>query len=92
MLHFDLSDLARRYGLTFEEGIDDLGRYRLAAIALANGQQAWLTRHDSDPNPGTVVLVDSEFAVEEAQTLLGEALGLARDAFLWVAPIPAATR
>ncbi|MGH2616431.1 MAG: hypothetical protein ACRDJC_14405 [Thermomicrobiales bacterium] len=92
VLAYDLADLAQRYGLTVQDGIDDLDRYRLAAIELTDGQQAWFTKHDGDPNPGTVVLVDSDVDVEKAQSLLGKALGLERDAFLWTAPIPASTR
>jgi hypothetical protein len=92
VLPFDVPALADRYGLTFQEGIDDLDRFRLAAIELGNGQQAWLTRYEGDPSPGTVVLVDSDADVAEAQSLLAKALGLKRDAFLWIAPLPASTR
>lgn len=92
VLPFAIADLADRYGLTFEDGVDDLDRYRLAAIELGNGQQAWLTKYEGDPGPGTVALVDSDFDVDDAQSLLGKALGLKRDAFLWLAPIPASTR
>lgn len=92
VLPFDVAELSDQYGLTFQEGIDDLDRFRLAAIELGNGQQAWLTRHEGDPSPGTVVLVDSAFDIEEAQSLLGKALDLKRVAFLWMAPIPTSTR
>jgi hypothetical protein len=92
VLPFEIAALADRYGLTFEEGIDDLDRFRLAAFELGNGQQAWLTRYEGDPSPGTLVLVDSVFDVEDAQSLLGKALGLRRNAFSWLAPIPASTR
>ncbi len=92
VLPFDVADLSARYGLTFEEGIDDLDRFRRAAIELDNDQQAWLTKYEGDRSPGIVVLVDSGNDVEEAQSLLGKALGLKRDAFLWLAPVPASTR
>ena len=92
VLPFGIATLADRYGLTFEEEIDDLDHYRLAAIQLSNGQQAWLTRYEGDPGPGTVVHVDSDADVEVVQSLLGKALGLNRSAFLWLAPIPASAR
>ena len=92
VLPFTIADLSSRYGLTFDAGIDDLGRYHFAAIELGEGQQAWLTKYEGDANPGTVVLIDSDADVDDAQSLLGRALGVKRDAFLWMAPIPASTR
>lgn len=92
VLPFDIPTLVERFGLTFREGLDDLDRYQLAAIALGDGQQAWLIRYEGDPSPGTVALVDRGADVEDAQSLLAEALGLTRDAFLWTAPVPASTR
>ena len=91
MLPLDIPALSDRFGLSFDEGIDDLDRYQLAAIDLGDGQQAWLTRYEGNPNPGTVALVDSGADFEHAQSLLAEALGMTRDAFLWTAPIPAST-
>ncbi len=89
VLPYNLSELAARYGLEYQEGIDDLDHYRLAAIELTNGEQAWLYKHDSDPNPGTVVHVDMASDVWEVQSLLLDALGLDRGALLWAAPMPA---
>ena len=92
VLPYDLPELNRRYGLEYEEGIDDLDRYWLAAIELANGQQAWVYKHHSDPNPGTVVYVDAGADVDEAQSLLVDALGIERTQLLWTAPVPALAR
>ena len=92
VLPFDIAALVEWFGLTFHEGVDDLDRYQVAAITLGDGQQAWLIRYEGDPGPGTVALVDSGADVEDAQSLLAQALGLNRDAFLWTAPIPASTR
>jgi hypothetical protein len=89
VLPFAIPELSKRYGLTFREGIDDLDRYRLAAIALANGEQAWLFGHDGDPNPGTVVHVDAASDIWEAQSLLLEALDLDRGELIWAAPVSA---
>jgi hypothetical protein len=88
VLPYSLRELSRRYGLVFQEGTDDLDRFRLAAIELANGEQAWIYKYDSDLNPGTVVHVDAASDVAEAQSLLLEALGLDRDSLLWAAPTP----
>lgn len=92
VLPYDLPQLSARYGLDYQEGIDDLDHYHVAAIELANAEQAWISRHDSDPNPGTVVHVDAESDVAEAQSLLLDALGLDRDELLWAAPEPARPR
>jgi len=92
VLPFDVAELSTRYGLLFQDGVDDPDRYRLAAIELADGQQARLFRHDSDPNPGTVVLVDAASDIESALSLLLDALGITREALLWVAPASAAAR
>lgn len=92
VLPFDVPALVERFGLTFHEDGDDLDRYQFAAIELGDGQQAWLIRYEGDPGSGTVALVDSGAAVEDAQSLLAQSLGLNRDAFLWTAPIPASTR
>lgn len=91
VLPYDLPELTERYGLEYHDGIDDLDRYRLAAIELANGEQAWIFKHDSDPNPGTVVHVDASSDVEEAQSLLLDALGLDREVLSWAAPVPVQT-
>ena len=92
VIPFSLPDLTLRYGLTFEEGADDLDRYRFAAIALGNGQQAWLWKYENDPNPGTVVYADARADVAEAQSLLVAILGIGRNELLWSAPEPAGVR
>ena len=80
------SELASRFRLTFEEARDDLDELELAAILLADGSQAWLYKHRSDPNPGTVVRVDAGADLAEAKDLLRHALDLDDDDFLWLSP------
>jgi hypothetical protein len=92
VLPFEVKELASRYGLKFQEAIDDLGPYRLAAIELTKGAQAWISKHDSDPNPGTVVYVDAGADIEKAQLRLIKALGITRHALLWAAPPDASIR
>jgi len=92
VLPFGLTDLAARYGLEYEEGIDDLDRYYLAAVELANGEQAWIYKHESDPNPGTVVHVDAKSDVAEAQAMLTDVFSLKREDFLRAAPAPVSAR
>lgn len=92
VLPYDPAELSARYGLEYEEGIDDLDRYRLAAIELANGEQAWISKHDGDPNPGTVVHVDARIDAEDAQAMLLEAFGLDRDELLWTTSQPVSGR
>ena len=78
--------LAARYGLSFEEGEDDFDAFHLAAIALADGSQAWLLKYRGDPNPGTVVYVDVAADFAHAKALLDQALELADEDILWVSP------
>ena len=87
-----IAEISSTYGLTFEDDIDDLDRFRLAAIALANDQQAWLVKYDNDANPGTVVYVDARADVEKALSLLVSALGIERGDLLWLAPEPLSIR
>jgi hypothetical protein len=89
---FEPAELSRRYQLEFEQGIDDLDRYLLAAVELTNGEQAWLLKYNNDPNPGTVIHVDAAANVEDAQALLLDALQIERDTLLWEAPASSLAR
>jgi hypothetical protein len=88
VLPYSLTELTERYGLRYEEGIDDLDRYQLAAIDLAEYGQAWIYKHDSDPNPGTVVYVDAATEIGEAESMIMGILGLRPEQLLWLAPVP----
>jgi len=92
VLPFGLADLSARYGLEYEEGIDDQDRYYLAAVELANGEQAWIYKHESDPNPGTVVHVDAKSDVEEALAMLTDVFDLKREDLSWAARAPSLAR
>jgi hypothetical protein len=85
-------ELSKRYGLKYDKGVDDLDRYQLAAVELASGEQAWLSKYDHDGHAGTVVYVDAGSDVEDAQALLMDAFGIDRDAFVWLAPVPSPRR
>ena len=79
-------ELAARYGLSFEESKDDFDAFQFAAIALADGSQAWLLKYRGDPNPGTVVYADASADFAHAKALLTQALELADEDILWVSP------
>lgn len=83
--------LTARHGLTFEELVDDLDEFEVAAIALADGTQVWLYRYRRDPSPGTAVRVDSHADFARTKGLLADALGLVDADFLWVSPAALAT-
>ena len=89
-VRFSPEELASRYGLRFEEGLDDLDYFKLAAIALADGSQAWFIKYRGDQYPGTLVRVDASADLGQAQELLQRALGLADEDFPWIAPGAAA--
>ena len=83
-VRFDPNELSVRYGLTFEERLDDLDWFSLAAIALPGGSQAWFVKYRGEQEPGTTIYVDAAADVSEAMASLTRALGLADDDFLWV--------
>ena len=77
------SMLAKRFGPRFAEGFDDLDRFHYAIVDLGDNCQAWLYKHLSDPNPGTVVRVDSAIDSAAARRELTARLSLAPDDVLW---------
>jgi hypothetical protein len=77
------STLAERFGLHFAEGSDDLDRFHFAIIDLGDNCQAWLYKHFGDPNPGTVIRVDSGTDPAAARRALTARLSLAPDDILW---------
>ena len=83
---FDPPDLAARDGLAFEDGIDDLDRYRQAAIALPNGPQAWLVTYHGERDAGTTVYVDASADLDAARDQLLQTLSIADAGLTWVAP------
>lgn len=87
MLRFAPEELAQRYGLRFAEDYDDLGWFKLAAIALPDGSQAWLLRHRGNPAPGTVIYVDANADLRRAKTQLKQVLGLTDDDLVWITPL-----
>jgi hypothetical protein len=70
------SALARRYGLAFEEGIDGLGEYWLAAIEDDTVHQMWFFAHKDAPEPGTEVQVDAKVPDRDAISALQRQLRL----------------
>lgn len=82
----DPSDLTARLGLTFEERCDDLDRYRLAAVALADGSQAWLVKYRGEEDAGTTVYVDAAADPIATKTLVLGALALSDADVRWLAP------
>ena len=55
----DLSELAIRYHLTLEEGLDDLGSFAYIVVPVSDGLWAMLMRYRESPELGTIVRVDS---------------------------------
>ena len=90
MLTLEPAELQVRYGLTFEDGYDNLDYYKRAAIELADGCQAWFMRHRGNPVPGTIVYVDANVDPALARGLVLQSLGLTEADFSWVAPTPEA--
>ncbi|MGH7719613.1 MAG: hypothetical protein ACREON_12320 [Gemmatimonadaceae bacterium] len=75
--------LARRAGLAFERGVDDLDQFWAATIRLPSQRQLLLMRYDGYPHPGTEVYADKRDNREAARAELLEALGLRGDSFSW---------
>jgi hypothetical protein len=85
-LPFEPEDLTARYGLSFEEGYDDLDWYRLAAIALPDGSQAWLVKYRGEQEAGTTVYVDAAADLGKAKDVLLQTFALAEEDLRWIAP------
>lgn len=89
VLRFSPEELSRRYRLRFEEDYDDLDCYRLAAIRLPDGNQAWLMHYRGDPEFETT---DVDVAALSSATLrqVIAVLGLSSSDILWTSPLLAA--
>lgn len=85
------TELAARYGVRFEQRLDDLDSFELAAIVLADGSQAWLLKYRGDQFSGTLVRVDANGDLSNAKAMLAHALDLGEADFAWVAPGVGAT-
>ncbi|MGI8687259.1 MAG: hypothetical protein ACR2M3_01655 [Thermomicrobiales bacterium] len=86
VLSFEPEELARRYGLRFQEDVDDLDTLLFAVLRLDNGSNAMLYKHVGDPNPGTIVNVDAHADLAMERELLVSALHLQANDLLWIAP------
>ena len=76
VLRMEPSELAQRFGISFEEHSDDLGALNAAVFETTGGKQFGLLRHKGCPSPGTEVLVDEKSTnpsadLKEFMTLLG---------------------
>lgn len=77
--------LAAEYGIEFEEGLDDLDYYFLAALEDPSVGQLWLWSYKRSPEPTTLFHVDSRFSRQEGLAAIHRALG---DIDLdWVTPL-----
>lgn len=77
--------VAQRYGLVYDEGRDDMGIYRVAAVALGEDLEAWIFKHTLDANPGTCIYVGADTDLARALDLVLAALALTREDLAWVA-------
>jgi hypothetical protein len=85
-VRFNVDALAARYDLTFEDGCDDLGNYRLAAIELPDRSQVWLESHEGDPPSETLLLVDAAADPEHALVQVLQTLDLNERDLTWITP------
>lgn len=79
------ADLARRLGLRFEQGVDGIGPYDLAAFDDPEAGQLWLFAHRDAP-AGTEVQVDSATDPEVALGAIARQLGVECAQLAWRAP------
>ena len=79
-------EISACYGLVFADLFDDLDWFKLAAVALPGGAQAWLLKYKGDQYPGTLVRVDAAADLSLAKGQLQQAFGLTDADFRWVAP------
>ncbi len=86
VLAFEPDELARRYGLVFEKGCDDLDYFERAVIDLTGLGQVWFLRYPHNDYPGTPVWVDAQSNFDAARRLVLDTLDLTPAAFNWVSP------
>ena len=86
-LRFSPEELAARYGLAFEERVDDLDCLDLAAVALDDGSQVWLLRYRGEQDSGTTAYVDAGADLPRTKALLLQSFGLGEDDIVWVSPL-----
>ncbi len=79
--------LSERYRLEFIDDCDDLGSYKLAAIALPSVGQVWLEYREDAPSTETLVLADSEQDLSTALFEFLEAFRLNEEDFGWISPL-----
>jgi hypothetical protein len=85
-IRFAPDELATRFGLQFEEDLDDLDWFKLAALQLPDGSQVWLYKYRGDQFTGTAVRADAGADFAKTKEQLKQALDLSEDDLLWVAP------
>jgi cytidylate kinase len=78
--------LAIDYGLDFEEGLDDLDRYLVAAVEDPGIGQFWLFKHRQAPMAGTEVIVDAAVSTSAGVAAARRQLGIEASDFAWTSP------
>lgn len=86
VLKLSPGDLSDKFGIVFEQGVGDLGPYKLAALEDRAVGQIWLFRYDSAPYQGTEVLVDEAVLRDDALFAVWSQLGVDVRGFAWVNP------
>jgi hypothetical protein len=85
ILALEPPELSARYGLVFENGVDDLDYYRRAAIQLAGNRWVGFMSYVRGPDPGTPVFSDASFDTGAVARLLFAELDLWGNEILWSA-------
>lgn len=88
-LRFNPDELEQRYGLHFVAEHDNLDLFKLAAIALSDGTQAWLTQYRGEQGMGTVISVDLGENFAWAKRAIQQAMDLQPGDITWVSPFVA---
>lgn len=84
VLRAEPEELAKRYGLQFHAGSDDLDRFQEVALRLASGRPVLLYRYERSPSAGTTVVVDHGDHAREALDELVAALDLRERGIVWI--------
>ena len=85
MIEQSPAELERRYGLTFERGVDSLDEYLLAAVEDPELGQLVLFRHVQAPFHGTEVMVDVAERTSRALCAIESTLGIQQRQLSWIA-------
>jgi hypothetical protein len=84
VVRFNPEHFMEKFGLQFENELDGLDYFQLAAVELPDGSQTFLTRYAHEViDPGTIFSIDSQAEDKNAQLQITEIFTFTEKDFIW---------